>query len=398
MRIESRLIVAALVLGTAVFCIASQDPIPEEPTQKIELFNGRDLTNWYKFIQGRGKNCDPKGVFSVVDGKIRVTGEEFGCITTEKAYKNYKLTVEYRWSGGEYGNQIGKSPDSGILYHSIGDDGGCLGIWMRCLEYNVIKSRTGDLLIVENSENKKNSPFSCSGIVDSQGRWQSDPYAKKDAAIVHLKGSGRINNRYRPPKPQGGFKHETPEVYPEKKEGQWNTCVLICDGDKVEHIFNGITVVQACNVTPTGGRIQLQSEGHGIEFRRVTLEPLPKVMSQGLIADVVYEKPDCTPLVIGGWSKGENVQCSDYCVHADIWHTDGTVKWALRADFSQGTHDWEKALAVYVPKKPISRVRVNFLCRKGTGNAIFRDGFIERRVGEGEDPCRVPLRNVSPAF
>ena len=110
MRIESRLIVAVLVLSKAVFCIASQDPIPEEPTQKIELFNGRDLTNWYKFIHRRGKNCDPKGVFSVVDGKIRVTGEEFGCITTEKAYKNYKLTVEYRWSGGEYGNQIGKSP------------------------------------------------------------------------------------------------------------------------------------------------------------------------------------------------------------------------------------------------------------------------------------------------
>ena len=384
MRMESRLIVAGLVFCAAGFCHASQDPVPEEPTQKIELFNGKDLTNWYKFVQGRGKDCDPKGVFSVVDGKIRVTGEEFGCITTEKAYKNYKLTVEYRWIGGEYGDQIGKSPDSGILYHSIGEDGAWRGIWMRCLEYNVIKSRTGDFLVVESQEYKKNSPFSFSGIVDSQGRWQADPYEKKDSTIVHHKGGGRINNRYRPPAPQGGFKHETPEVYPEKKEGEWNRCVLICDGDRVEHIFNGITVAQACNVRPTGGRIQLQSEGHGVEFRKVTLEPLPKVTPPRFFADIVYEKPDRTPLIFGAWSKAENVNCSEYCVYADVWHTDGTKKWGVKADFRRGTHDWEKASAVYVPEKPIARVRVNFICRKGSGKAYFRDGFIERRGGNGD--------------
>ena len=272
---KSKLLAMALVVCAAACCAASQDPVPEEPAGKIELFNGKDFTHWYKFIEGRGKNCDPKGVFSVVDGKIRVSGEEWGCITTEKAYKNYKLTVEYRWSGGEYGEQIGKSPDSGILYHSIGEDGAWRGIWMRCLEYNVIKSRTGDLLLVESPEYVKNSPFECSGYADSQGRWQHDPDEQKEEAIVHLKGGGRINNRFRPPMPQGGFKHSTPEVFPENKEGEWNKCVLICDGDKVEHIFNGVTVVRAWNVKPTGGRIQLQSEGHGVEFRRVTIEPLP---------------------------------------------------------------------------------------------------------------------------
>ena len=47
-----------------------------------ELFNGRDLTNWYTFIRGRGVNCDPKGVFTVTNGVIHVSGEEFGCLTT----------------------------------------------------------------------------------------------------------------------------------------------------------------------------------------------------------------------------------------------------------------------------------------------------------------------------
>jgi len=40
-----------------------------------ELFNGKDLTNWYTYLQKRGRDVDPKGVFSVTNGVIRVTGE-----------------------------------------------------------------------------------------------------------------------------------------------------------------------------------------------------------------------------------------------------------------------------------------------------------------------------------
>ena len=35
---------------------------------------------------------DPKGVFKVEDGMIHVSGEEFGCLTTEKEFENYRLT------------------------------------------------------------------------------------------------------------------------------------------------------------------------------------------------------------------------------------------------------------------------------------------------------------------
>ena len=64
-----------------------------------ELFNGRDLTNWHTFIRGRGVNNDPKGVFSVTNGVIHVTGEEFGCLTTQEEFSDYRLIVEYRWTG-----------------------------------------------------------------------------------------------------------------------------------------------------------------------------------------------------------------------------------------------------------------------------------------------------------
>ncbi len=60
-------------------------------TAARELFNGRDLDNWYTFIRGRGANCDPKGVFTVTNGIIHVSGEEFGCITTCEEFSDYHL-------------------------------------------------------------------------------------------------------------------------------------------------------------------------------------------------------------------------------------------------------------------------------------------------------------------
>src|SRR5690554_1735518 len=51
------------------------------------LFNGENLDGWYVFLKDRGRNNDPRQVFTVQDGMIRISGEEWGCITTEKEYK-----------------------------------------------------------------------------------------------------------------------------------------------------------------------------------------------------------------------------------------------------------------------------------------------------------------------
>ena len=65
------LLIAAGFLGTMV-----------EFANSEELFNGKSLDGWYKFNKGRGVNNDPNNVFSVVNGVIRISGEEYGCITT----------------------------------------------------------------------------------------------------------------------------------------------------------------------------------------------------------------------------------------------------------------------------------------------------------------------------
>jgi hypothetical protein len=58
---------------------------------------GKNLDGWYTFIKGRGQNNDPLKVFSVQNGMIRITGEEFGCITTHDEFENYILDVKFKW-------------------------------------------------------------------------------------------------------------------------------------------------------------------------------------------------------------------------------------------------------------------------------------------------------------
>jgi Domain of Unknown Function (DUF1080) len=81
----------------AMVACAAAPAAADEPKEKIKLFNGKDLTNFYTYLKGIGKNQDPKNVFTVEGGMIRVSGEVFGCFTTEKEYKNYHLVVEFKW-------------------------------------------------------------------------------------------------------------------------------------------------------------------------------------------------------------------------------------------------------------------------------------------------------------
>src|SRR5438105_4101510 len=68
------------------------------------LFNGRDLTGWYTFLQKHGKNQDPDHVITIEDGSIHLyknapegSSVVMGYIATEKEYGDYHLRLRYRW-------------------------------------------------------------------------------------------------------------------------------------------------------------------------------------------------------------------------------------------------------------------------------------------------------------
>ncbi len=62
----------------------------------------------------------------------------------------------------------------------------------------------------------------------------------------------------------------------EKPQGEWNRMEIVCDGDAITCILNGVLVNAARGSSLTSGKILLQSEGAEIFFRRVEVRPLLK--------------------------------------------------------------------------------------------------------------------------
>ncbi|WP_018616934.1 3-keto-disaccharide hydrolase [Segetibacter koreensis] len=236
-------------------------------SKRVNLFNGKNLDGWYKFVQYRGRDNDPKQVFTVHDGLIHVSGEEYGSIITNDVFENYKLVVEFKWGTHTYSPRIENARDNGVLIHSNGEDGGYSGIWMHSIECQIIEGGTGDLLVVGDSTTN----FSLSSPV-AQEKQNGTYIFQPNGSLATIHG-GRINWFARDPnwKDIKGFRGKN-DI--EKPTGEWNHMECIAEGDKISIMLNGTLVNQAVNVRPSKGRIQIQSEGAEIFFRQVTLTPL----------------------------------------------------------------------------------------------------------------------------
>lgn len=240
------------------------------PATAQSLFTGKDLTGWHTFLRGRGKNVDPKGVFSVTNGVIRITGEEWGGLVSEEAFSNYHLSVEYRWLGTRYASKTNAALDSGILFHSVGADGGFGGIWMASHEYNLIQGATGDFWTVHP---KGADMYLKAEVADEKLGGRSFIW-KEGGHEITISGNDRVC-RFDIDRGWTDTPH-APLAVNEKPAGEWNTAALECRGDAVTCWFNGKLVNRATHVKPSSGRIQLQSEGCGVEFRTIVLTPLAK--------------------------------------------------------------------------------------------------------------------------
>ncbi|HLF32790.1 MAG TPA: DUF1080 domain-containing protein [Cyclobacteriaceae bacterium] len=239
---------------------------PVKKTQKssLKLFNGKNLDGWYTFLKGRGRNNDPNKVFTVVDGMIRVSGEEWGCITTNEAYENYKITVMFKWGEITHSPRKDNARDSGLLLHSVGEDGGSEGIWMHSIECQIIEGGTGDFIVV--GDGSKDFSVTCPAAEVKQG----GSYVFKPEGIPVTINQGRINWFGRDPgwKDIKGFRG-TNDI--EKPAGKWNRLECIVNGKEIRIYLNGSLVNHATDVKPPKGRIQLQSEGAEIFFRRIEI-------------------------------------------------------------------------------------------------------------------------------
>ena len=194
------------------------------------LFNGKDLSGWYSFLKNKGKNNDSNQVFTVNNGLLKITGQDFGYIVTEKSFTHFHLAVEFKWGEKKYPPRENVVRDNGICYYVVATD----KVWPRSVECQIQEGDCGDFWLID----------SVTAVVDGvqQGPTKNTRVTKKKDA--------------------------------EKPTGEWNRIEVIASKGKCTHIVNGVVVNEGENVSLRSGRILIQSEGAEIYYRKIEIKEL----------------------------------------------------------------------------------------------------------------------------
>src|SRR2546423_1457492 len=205
-----------------------------EKTKWVYLFNGKNLNNWNTYIgpdlnddgkmitgQPIGLNKDPRHVFTIVkdngENVIRISGENWGAISTIKEYAGYHLQLMFKWGELTWGQKKKKKKDSGLLYHSVGENGADYGAWMRSQEFQIEQGNCGDYW----------------GVA---GGMEDIPVIKKSDTEYVYNASGELTTFSATAK---AGRHCIKQGDAENATGEWNTLDLYCNGDTSVHIING---------------------------------------------------------------------------------------------------------------------------------------------------------------
>jgi Domain of Unknown Function (DUF1080) len=225
MRSLIRLACAGLAVLTAA---------PLEAQTRL-LFNGRDLAGWHADVPAADTTPQLGSPFSVRDGHLVIAGEPRGHLITDASHRNYRLEVEYRFTGTP-GN-------AGVLIHAS-TPRALYAMFPKSIEVQMESGNAGDFwCIVEDitvpDMERRRGPRAEWGITEGKGR-----------RIRHL-----IDGRERP-------------------VGEWNRIVVEARGRTVTVWVNGTLVNRGTNATADRGQIAIQSEGAPLEIRRIAIRPL----------------------------------------------------------------------------------------------------------------------------
>jgi hypothetical protein len=255
--------------AVALLMLCAAAVLPARAAEPVALFDGKDIARWYTFLRDHGKDKDPNGNFAVRDGILRISGQDFGALITRDEYANYEVTVEYTWGGKVWPPREKTARDSGLLLHCTGPDGAVGKSWLEGVQCNMLEGATGDISITG-----ANPKYGFKAQVEERPMGQKTGlYWKDGAAARAFKPGNRLLWFGRDPSWDNvlGFRGKN-DV--EKKVGEWNTLVVTMKGDTMTVRLNGVTVSRATDLGVTRGKLQIQSEGSEILFRKITLSPL----------------------------------------------------------------------------------------------------------------------------
>lgn len=231
----------------------------------IPLFNGKDLSGWTPKIRYESYGEDPRKTFRVEDGILKVSyenyeefGESFGHLFFETPYSNYRMRLEYRFTGDQVKGGPGWAfRNSGVMIH--GQDPATM-----VLDQDFPVSIEVQLLGGDGEAERTNANLCTPGT----HVFMDDELVKKHC----IKSNSKTFH---------GDDWVTVEI-----EVQGHGIIRhIAEGDVVLEYTksvldaedpNAAKIVEKAggNIELSGGTISLQSESHPVEFRKVEILPL----------------------------------------------------------------------------------------------------------------------------
>ena len=265
-----------LLAAAATLDTQAQPKVPQ-PSDWIQLFNGKDLTGWDVKIAGYALNDNYQSTFRAEDGMIRVKYDgydrfdgRYGHLYYKQPFSHYRVRFEYRFLGEQLpGGDAWNVRNSGIMLHSepawnLGKD--------QTFPVSLEMQLLGGLGSGERATGNLCSPGT---IADIDGKlatahcvsaasktYHGDQWVKGEAivygdSIVHHLIEGDTVLTYTRARIGGDFvgKNNTFEMahFTPESTAAWR---------KLE----GTPLKEGC--------IALQSESHAIDFRRIELLPL----------------------------------------------------------------------------------------------------------------------------
>ncbi|MHB0959255.1 MAG: 3-keto-disaccharide hydrolase [Pirellulaceae bacterium] len=220
-------VMSVFALTVAVTCWYA--PVTLGDDKESSLLTGQDasgqLPGWEFYAEKEGTKIDD--VWTLHDGVLTCQGTPKGYLYTSNDYKNFVLTLEWRWAPEK------KPGNGGVLIRMTGAH----KIWPKSLEAQINAGQAGDF-------------------------WGLDGYglegpAERSKAVEHAEFGKLINVQ------------KLKEV--EKPAGEWNQYEITAEEGTVTLRINGQQVNQATRCDVVAGKICLTAEGDAIQFRNVRL-------------------------------------------------------------------------------------------------------------------------------
>ncbi|HEX8302375.1 MAG TPA: DUF1080 domain-containing protein [Sphingomonas sp.] len=252
-------------LLAAMLCIATPAAAQSsEASDWTPLFNGKDFEGWTSAWAKPPVDDRPaSSIFTVENGTIRAyadreagTKQQQAYILTNGDYRDYRLSLEYKWGTKKFPPRMDLVRDAGVIFHAY--DHSILN-WPYGVEAQIQEGDTGDLWAI--------SSRASSTILPLTQRYATPAEGGVPVTVGTYGSFQRIRH---------GALNELPE---------WNTLEIVVRGDTATYIVNGFVNMRATGfkrwdaasstwVRLDHGKIALQAEFAEIYYRNIRLRPL----------------------------------------------------------------------------------------------------------------------------